>query len=380
MHLVVLNFPMERSMNPDSKNIFGLRPPFFRRQIFVVQALSFSLIGAVPFLLLALTGSCSPDRTHQPLSPTTEKTNAGAEGEVTYENVRPIFIQRCSSCHGKLPGIPDWSKEEDALRAVKNGTLLKRVVILKNMPPPDKPEASQTLPEEREKIHQWILSVTGGSKRDGATGGGAPETSSSSPWGRFAAVEKCIGCHGALGISPNEHLGYPHLAGQSAAYLGQQINDFRSNRRLDFISGSQAMNAVAQSLTEEELKAVVDYYSRMPLVHDESASAGDKDTHQGTAEELTARIESGKALAVRWACLTCHVGQNSLSPNITQWPRIVGQSPFYISQQLQGLLQHKRTNAPTMSGVIENIQENSPLSDEDLKNIGLYFRHFSAEP
>ncbi len=64
----------------------------------------------------------------------------------------------------------------------------------------------------------------------------------------------CVGCHGADGNSmvPN----FPKIAGQHASYLEKQLKDFRDGFRKD-----ATMAAFVKGLTDEEIKALADFYA-----------------------------------------------------------------------------------------------------------------------
>lgn len=69
-----------------------------------------------------------------------------------------------------------------------------------------------------------------------------------------AKAATCVGCHGADGNSmvPN----FPKLAGQHANYLEKQLKDFRDGYRKD-----ATMVPFAKGLTDEEIKALADFYA-----------------------------------------------------------------------------------------------------------------------
>lgn len=71
------------------------------------------------------------------------------------------------------------------------------------------------------------------------------------------ALIYCVRCHGADGVSPNDQ--WPNLAGQNAPYLRAQLNAFRDRRRTD-----PFMQNWASMLTQEQLDAIVRYYSQLP--------------------------------------------------------------------------------------------------------------------
>lgn len=67
----------------------------------------------------------------------------------------------------------------------------------------------------------------------------------------------CQSCHGVDGISTLPFA--PHLAGQREAYLGAQLQAFRSGDRK-----SEIMNAVASQLNDEQITALAGFFSRLP--------------------------------------------------------------------------------------------------------------------
>jgi cytochrome c553 len=71
---------------------------------------------------------------------------------------------------------------------------------------------------------------------------------------RATGVPGCVGCHLADGAG---HERYPRLAGQSAAYIVQQLMEFKSGARTN--DRAHVMRAVAGRLTDVEIKAVAEY-------------------------------------------------------------------------------------------------------------------------
>ncbi|MEM7136004.1 MAG: c-type cytochrome [Myxococcota bacterium] len=64
----------------------------------------------------------------------------------------------------------------------------------------------------------------------------------------------CSACHGsALQGDANRMPETPRLRGQGEAYLARQLQDYRSGRRAD---PSGAMNALAQSMTDEDIARI----------------------------------------------------------------------------------------------------------------------------
>lgn len=69
-----------------------------------------------------------------------------------------------------------------------------------------------------------------------------------------SGVPACMGCHMENGMG-NER--YPRLAGQHQTYTLQQMADFKSGARVN--DKGRVMRAVAERMTEQEMKAVSEY-------------------------------------------------------------------------------------------------------------------------
>ena len=67
----------------------------------------------------------------------------------------------------------------------------------------------------------------------------------------------CAGCHGPTGISTNPL--WPNLAGQQSDYTAKQLRDYRDGKRED-----PNMNSLTLTLTDQQIKALADYYAKLP--------------------------------------------------------------------------------------------------------------------
>jgi cytochrome c553 len=76
---------------------------------------------------------------------------------------------------------------------------------------------------------------------------------------RKTGVPGCVGCHLPEGAG---HERYPRLAGQSPAYIVQQLMDFKSGARTN--DRAHVMRALAGRLTDDEMKAVAEYLAGLP--------------------------------------------------------------------------------------------------------------------
>ena len=73
-----------------------------------------------------------------------------------------------------------------------------------------------------------------------------------------AAPEACTACHGVDGIALIEDA--PNLAGESNIYIDTQLKAFRLGKRTH-----EVMSAVAEDMTDAEIRAVADWYANVKL-------------------------------------------------------------------------------------------------------------------
>lgn len=71
-----------------------------------------------------------------------------------------------------------------------------------------------------------------------------------------AAGQVCVTCHGRDGIGTSPL--FPNLAGQSAVYAIQQMENFRSGRR-----PSEIMGIIAEPLTDQQIRELALYYESL---------------------------------------------------------------------------------------------------------------------
>jgi cytochrome subunit of sulfide dehydrogenase len=80
------------------------------------------------------------------------------------------------------------------------------------------------------------------------------------------AAERCEACHGKAGVTQRQDIG--SIAGSSAYYLQTQMEMYKSGERTGEkyqVEGQPAtMNEVAKKLSDEEIKALAQYYAKQP--------------------------------------------------------------------------------------------------------------------
>jgi len=180
------------------------------------------------------------------------------------------------------------------------------------------------------------------------------------------AAAACVACHQADGSGMNISGGesWPRLAGQNAAYLAQQLHDFKQGRR-----ESPSMAPFANMLDDQQIADVAAYYSQMPVT---AAGGGEQ-----ADEELLAR---GEKLARRgdWddyivACQSCHGPRNEGGGSI--FPGIASQHAGVIESQLRAWQEGKRSNDPQdLMGAIAR-----RMSDEDIRAVAAWLAHRTVE-
>jgi cytochrome c553 len=215
----------------------------------------------------------------------------------------------------------------------------------------------------------------------------------------------CGGCHLMSG------LGHPEsadLTGFTAAYLTQQMMDFRSGARVDFAA---RMDAFAKAMTEEQIRQTSEWFASLPrqrFVRVVEAPMVPKTfvgqgrmrfvdpAAKGEMEPIGARIITlpenqelarlrdprsgfvayvppgsvarGKALAESGgaaACTKCHGPELKGQGNI---PRLAGNHPIYIVRQLYHFKEGTR-NGPNAAQMKQAVAQ---LTDEDIIALAAY--------
>lgn len=70
----------------------------------------------------------------------------------------------------------------------------------------------------------------------------------------------CNACHGPAGNKPLMP-DYPRIAGQNAKYIEKQMQDIKSGARAN--GNSAAMKGVMHLVSDEDIKAIADYLSKL---------------------------------------------------------------------------------------------------------------------
>jgi cytochrome c553 len=167
--------------------------------------------------------------------------------------------------------------------------------------------------------------------------------------GKRLADASCARCHGANGISTAK--GVPHIAGQRAVYLHQELRAYKSGAR-----GKSMMADAAKFLSDEALIKVAAWYSTLepaapiPLATPKSAATGPDP------------VSAGKAAAA--GCGSCH-GETGIS-RIPGMPSLVGMDPKYLVAATNAYKSGQRKH-DLMKALVAG------LGEADINNIALFY-------
>lgn len=157
-------------------------------------------------------------------------------------------------------------------------------------------------------------------------------------------AKACEACHGVNGNSTNAQ--YPILAGQTARYIYEELNDFKAGRR----HGLQ-MEPIAKSLDTDDMLALADFFSKQQKAPIDFKAD-------------PAKVEAGAKKSEEVLCTMCH-GGGLMGQSET--PRLAGQQYAYIEKELNDFKTHRRTNdGGSMTSVA------SALSDQDIEDLAQY--------
>ena len=175
-----------------------------------------------------------------------------------------------------------------------------------------------------------------------------------------AHSELCIECHGEHGLTDSGALGVPHLAGQYAAYLEKQLNNFKSGERKH-----EVMSPMVESLKDRDIIDIVSYFATQPYMHSAPQRMQDQ-ASQNVAQNLFTRGDAKRNIL---SCKSCHGvdGKGSISVNDV-YPVIAGQRHFYLREQLLNWRSLSRSNSP---GQVMNVIAKS-LSDAEIEALAEY--------
>ncbi|HLU20526.1 MAG TPA: c-type cytochrome [Pusillimonas sp.] len=175
-------------------------------------------------------------------------------------------------------------------------------------------------------------------------------------------IVSCASCHGAAGNSTLPV--NPNLAGQAHEYIARQLHDFKSEdgkpaKRTGPDGAPSVMTPMAAPLTDEDIQNVAYYLGQQPLDYETAATATNEATMQRGQEIWRGGIPDKRVPA----CAGCHSPNGAGVPG--EFPRLAGQFPGYIADQLKLFRSNDRANA-----IMHDIADR--MSDSDIAAVADY--------
>jgi len=166
-------------------------------------------------------------------------------------------------------------------------------------------------------------------------------------------VAACAPCHSAGAAAAQAAANFPRLDGQQAVYLDKQLREYKSGKRT-----SAVMAPIIAALKKQQISDMARHFAsqtpaRSPVENAQLATAG------------KALYEEGNRTAGVPGCVGCHLPGGA---GHERYPRLAGQPPGYIVQQLAAFKSGARINDP--AHVMRAVA--GRLTDEEIKAVAEY--------
>jgi cytochrome c553 len=148
-------------------------------------------------------------------------------------------------------------------------------------------------------------------------------------------------------------------------YIAKQLHDFQGKdgaqpARRGPDGANSVMTAIATPLTTDDIKNVAYYLSLQKLDYAMAATA----TNEATMERGQHIWRGGLVERGVPACAACHSPTGAGIPG--QFPRLAGQFPNYLEEQLKLFRSNDRANSPMMHDIADR------MSDSDISAVADY--------
>jgi len=179
-------------------------------------------------------------------------------------------------------------------------------------------------------------------------------------------VLACVTCHGEAGNSVLP--ANPNLAGQPYEYIIKQLTDFSPGgpdgdqppTRGGPNGAPSAMAPIAQALSNDDIVNIAYYLSQQPLDYSSAATATQLDLAERGQQIWRAGLPERRVPA----CAACHAPDGTGLP--AEYPRLAGQFPGYIAEQLKSFRSSDRANSEMMHEIADR------MSDSDIAAVADY--------
>lgn len=139
-------------------------------------------------------------------------------------------------------------------------------------------------------------------------------------------VQLCIACHNK--DTNNVGFAYPDLMGLKPEYIIKQLKDYQSGKR-----ESLFMGPISTQIAEKDFELIANYFSEKPRIPDD---ATDPELRK-QGEHIFTKGFPGRMDA----CTKCHGNEGE---GTAKYPRLNGQHPQYLVQELKNFKSGKRSN------------------------------------
>jgi cytochrome c553 len=174
----------------------------------------------------------------------------------------------------------------------------------------------------------------------------------------------CASCHGAAGNSTLP--ANPNLASQPHEYLVKQLNDFASKdgtaqpARRGANGAPSIMSPFAAALTAEDKQNIAYYLAQQKLDFEKAGTASNQDTVTRGQQIWRGGLPDRRVPA----CAGCHSPNGAGIPGF--YPRLAGQFPSYIADQLKLYRNGDRANSTMMQEIADR------MTDADIAAVADY--------
>lgn len=166
-------------------------------------------------------------------------------------------------------------------------------------------------------------------------------------------VTACAPCHSVGTAATQAAPNFPKLDGQHALYLDKQLREYKSGKRKSAI-----MAPIIAALKKQQIPEMAKHFASQP-----PARGTAQNSQLATAGK--ALYEQGNRATSVPGCVGCHLADGAGSE---RYPRLAGQPPAYIVQQLNDFKSATRSNdrAHVMRAIAAR------LTDEEIKALAEY--------
>lgn len=177
-------------------------------------------------------------------------------------------------------------------------------------------------------------------------------------------ILSCASCHGDAGNSTIPM--NPNLAGHSFEYTVKQLTDFVKPEdqehapRRGANGAPSLMTPFATAMTEEDRRNVAYYLAQQTLDLETAPAATNEETMEHGQKIWRGGLPDRRVPA----CAACHAANGAGIPG--EYPRLAGQFPEYIADQLKLFRSGDRANSQMMTDIADR------MSDRDIAAVADY--------